>query len=128
MDHFSRPDDELAIAQREGTLQRNFQGYSTRGDCDIVGMGMPAIGRVCDNYSQNARTLDTYYKMLDSGTLPLERGIELEPDDLLRREIINRLMCNFQLDIRSLETHWRFSFSSHFSDEIAALQDMRKDG
>jgi oxygen-independent coproporphyrinogen-3 oxidase len=128
MDHFARPDDELAIAQREGTLQRNFQGYSTRGECDIIGMGMSAIGRVCDNYCQNARTLDSYYKMLDSGSLPLERGIELEPDDLLRREIINRLMCNFQIDIRSLETHWRFNFPSHFRREIAALQDMQKDG
>jgi oxygen-independent coproporphyrinogen III oxidase len=128
MDHFARPDDELAIAQREGSLQRNFQGYSTRGDCEIIGMGMSAIGRVCDNYCQNARTLERYYELLDAGTLPLERGIELEPDDLLRREIISRLMCNFQLDIRALETHWRFSFPNQFSNEIAELQKMQQDG
>jgi oxygen-independent coproporphyrinogen-3 oxidase len=128
MDHFARPDDELAIAQREGTLQRNFQGYSTRGDCDIVGMGVSAIGRVCDNYSQNARTLETYYAKLDKDTLPLERGIELEPDDLLRRAIINGLMCNFHLDIRALETRWRFNFASHFRDEIKALRGMQQDG
>jgi oxygen-independent coproporphyrinogen-3 oxidase len=128
MDHFAREDDELAVAQRNSTLQRNFQGYSTHGDCDIIGMGMSSIGRVCDNYSQNARTLETYYQKLDAGTLPLERGIELEPDDLLRREVINRLMCHFHLDIRALETEWRFSFPTHFKSEIAALQEMQKDG
>ena len=128
MDHFAREDDELAVAQRNATLQRNFQGYSTHGDCDIIGMGMSSIGRVCDNYSQNARTLETYYQKLDTGSLPLERGIELEPDDLLRREVINRLMCHFHLDIRALETQWRFSFPTHFRDEITALQEMQKDG
>jgi oxygen-independent coproporphyrinogen-3 oxidase len=128
MDHFAKPDDELAVAQRQGTLQRNFQGYSTRGDCEIIGMGVSAIGRVCDNYCQNARTLETYYQLLDAGSLPLERGIELEPDDLLRREIINRLMCHFQLDIHALETQWRFNFSSHFKSEIAELQKMQQDG
>ncbi len=128
MDHFAKPEDELTIAQQNGTLQRNFQGYSTRGDCDIIGMGMSAIGRVCDNYNQNVRDLDKYYAMLDEGRLPLERGIELEPDDLLRREIIMQLMCNFRLDIRALESKWRFSFSSHFSSELEDLKHMQADG
>jgi len=128
MDHFAKPDDELAIAQEDGTLQRNFQGYSTRGDCDIIGMGMSAIGRVCDNYSQNARTLQSYYEKLDEGRLPLDRGIELEPDDLLRREIITRLMCDFHLDIRALESRWRFNFAQHFSDEVEDLLQMQTDG
>jgi oxygen-independent coproporphyrinogen-3 oxidase len=128
MDHFAKPEDELTIAQQNGTLQRNFQGYSTRGDCDIIGMGMSAIGRVCDNYNQNVRDLDKYYALLDEGRLPLERGIELEPDDLLRREIIMQLMCNFRLDIRALESKWRFSFSSHFSSELEDLKHMQADG
>ncbi len=128
MDHFAKPDDELTLAQQDGTLQRNFQGYSTRGDCDIIGMGMSAIGRVCDNYSQNARTLEDYYSILDAGKLPLERGIELEPDDLLRREIITRLMCDFRLDFRSLEKRRHFTFQQHFHDELEDLKRMEADG
>jgi len=92
MDHFARPTDELAVAQEQGTLHRNFQGYSTHADCDLIGMGVTAIGRVCDNYSQNVRNLEDYYEKVDAGILPLERGVELEPDDMLRREIIVQLM------------------------------------
>ena len=128
MDHFAKPDDELTIAQENGTLQRNFQGYSTHGDCDLVSMGMSAIGHVCDNYSQNVRDLDRYYEMIDAGKLPLEKGIELEPDDLLRRDIITRLMCNFMLDIKALEMKWRFSFRTHFKPELEDLQRMQVDG
>ena len=128
MDHFAKPDDELAIAQENGTLQRNFQGYSTHGDCDLVSMGMSAIGHVCDNYTQNVRDLDLYYEMLDAGKLPLDRGIELEPDDLLRRDIITRLICNFILDIKALETKWHFDFCTHFKTELEDLQKMQEDG
>ncbi len=128
MDHFARPDDELAVAQRNGTLQRNFQGYSTNAECDLIGLGVTAIGKVCDNYSQNVRDLEEYYRLIDAGRLPLERGYELEPDDLLRREIIQDLMCHFTLDIRALEKKWRFSFTNHFNDEIKALKQMEADG
>lgn len=128
MDHFAKPDDELAIAQQNGRLQRNFQGYSTCGDCDVIGIGMSAIGQVCDNYNQNVRDLEQYYSILDEGHLPLERGIELEPDDLLRREIIMQLMCNFRVDISALESKWRFSFSYHFGDELEELKLMQADG
>jgi oxygen-independent coproporphyrinogen-3 oxidase len=128
MDHFARPDDELATAQENGTLHRNFQGYSTHADCDLVAIGMSSIGHVCDNYSQNVRDLDQYYAMLDEGKLPLDRGIELEPDDLLRREIITLLICHFQLDISILETRWNFSFAQHFENEIAELKKMQEDG
>jgi len=128
MDHFAKPDDELTIAQTNGTLQRNFQGYSTHGDCDLVSMGMSAIGHVCDNYSQNVRDLDSYYELIDAGKLPLDRGIELEPDDLLRRDIITRLMCNFVLDIKALEMKWHFSFWTHFKPELEDLQKMQADG
>ena len=128
MDHFARPDDELAVAQRNGTLHRNFQGYSTNAECDLIGLGVTAIGKVCDNYGQNVRDLEEYYRLIDAGRLPLERGYELEPDDLLRREIIQDLMCHFTLDIRALEKKWRFSFTNHFNDEIKALKQMEADG
>jgi oxygen-independent coproporphyrinogen-3 oxidase len=128
MDHFAKPDDELTLAQQNGTLHRNFQGYSTHVDCDLIGIGMSAIGRVCDNYHQNVRDLDKYYELLDTGHLPLERGIELEPDDLLRREIITQLMCHFMLDIRALEAMWHLDFMQHFSNEHEALLVMQNDG
>jgi oxygen-independent coproporphyrinogen-3 oxidase len=128
MDHFARPDDELAIAQNKGGLHRNFQGYSTHADCDLVGMGMSAIGQVCDNYIQNVTSLEEYYQLLDAGTLPLNRGIELEPDDLLRREIITQLMCHFMLDIRALVEKWNFDFTSHFTQELTELREMQSDG
>jgi oxygen-independent coproporphyrinogen-3 oxidase len=128
MDHFAKPTDELAVAQEQGTLHRNFQGYSTHADCDLVAMGVTAIGHVCDNYSQNVRKLEDYYEMVDAGLLPLERGIELEPDDLLRREIIVQLMCHFVLNIEMLEQKWRFNFASHFKEEIAELEKLQKDG
>jgi oxygen-independent coproporphyrinogen-3 oxidase len=128
MDHFARPDDELAVAQRNGTLHRNFQGYSTNVECDLIGLGVTAIGKVCDNYDQNVRDLEEYYRLIDAGQLPLERGYELEPDDLLRREIIQDLMCNFTLDIRALEKKWRFSFTTNFGAEIGSLKQMQADG
>jgi oxygen-independent coproporphyrinogen-3 oxidase len=128
MDHFARPDDELAIAQRNGTLQRNFQGYSTHADCDLVSMGVSAISKVCDNFSQNVRDLETYYRLIDAGQLPIDRGFEVAPDDLLRRDIITHIMCNFFLDIPAVEKKWRFSFTEKFKAEIADLQQMQTDG
>jgi len=128
MDHFAKPDDELAVAQRNGTLQRNFQGYSTNSDCDLIGLGVTSIGKVCDNYNQNVRDLEEYYRLIDAGRLPLERGFELEPDDMLRREIITSLMCHFKLDIRALEEKWGFDFSHNFREEIKALKQMERDG
>jgi len=128
MDHFAKPDDELAVAQNLGTLHRNFQGYSTHAECDLIALGITAIGKVCDNYSQNVRDLEEYYRLVDAGRLPLERGVELEPDDLLRREVITQLMCHFKLDIRALEKERNFKFAMHFEPEIAALKKMQADG
>ncbi|MGB7930873.1 MAG: oxygen-independent coproporphyrinogen III oxidase [Gammaproteobacteria bacterium] len=128
MDHFAKPDDELAVAQRNGTLQRNFQGYSTHADCDLVSMGVSAISKVCDNFSQNVRDLEAYYRLIDAGQLPIDRGFEVEPDDLLRRDIITHIMCNFYLDIPAVEKKWRFSFPEKFKSEIANLQQMQTDG
>jgi oxygen-independent coproporphyrinogen-3 oxidase len=128
MDHFAKPDDELTVAQRNGTLQRNFQGYSTHADCDLVSMGVSAISKVCDNFSQNVRDLAAYYRLIDAGKLPIDRGFEVEPDDLLRRDIITHIMCNFYLDIPAAEKKWRFSFPEKFKTEIADLQQMQADG
>jgi len=128
MDHFAKPDDELAVAQRNGTLQRNFQGYSTHADCDLVSMGVSAISKVCDNFSQNVRDLEEYYRLIDAGKLPIDRGFEVAPDDLLRRDIITQIMCNFLLDIPAVEHKWRFNFAEKFKTEIAKLQQMQTDG
>jgi len=128
MDHFARPDDELAIAQRQGRLHRNFQGYSTHADCDLLAFGVSAIGKVGRSYSQNFRTIDEYYDALDSGVLPVMRGIELTPDDLLRRSIIQALMCHFELSIEGIEIAHLIEFDSYFAAELAELRDMEKAG
>ncbi|WP_411293568.1 oxygen-independent coproporphyrinogen III oxidase [Thiohalophilus sp.] len=128
MDHFARPDDELAIAQRNGTLHRNFQGYSTHADCDLIAMGMTAIGKVGDSYSQNVKTMDEYYARIDQDQLPIFRGLELDADDLLRREIINQLICHFSLSFPALELAFGISVSEYFATELAELKAMQNDG
>ncbi len=128
MDHFARPDDELAVAQREGTLYRNFQGYSTHSHCDLIGIGITSIGMVGNSYSQNLRTLDDYYAAIDSGHLPVYRGLELNRDDLIRRDVITRLICHFRLDFSSLSDRWEISFSDYFARELERLQQMQSDG
>lgn len=128
MDHFARPDDELAIAQREQTLYRNFQGYSTHADCDLIGIGVTSIGKVGRSYSQNHKAIDDYYRAIDSGHLSVFRGIELDDDDVLRRDIITRLMCHFELDMKAIEQQYQLVFSDYFSVELEALQAMQQDG
>ncbi|SUA20009.1 oxygen-independent coproporphyrinogen III oxidase [Neisseria gonorrhoeae] len=100
MDHFAKPDDELSIALKEGFLQRNFQGYSTYADCDLVAIGVSSIGKIGSTYSQNERDIDAYYAAIDEGRLPIMRGYQLNQDDILRRNIIQDLMCRFALDYR----------------------------
>ncbi|MEW5888879.1 MAG: oxygen-independent coproporphyrinogen III oxidase [Pseudomonadota bacterium] len=128
MDHFAKPDDELAVAQRQGRLHRNFQGYSTYADCDLMAFGVSAISKVGPTYCQNYRTLDEYYDRLDNGTLPVMRGIELTPDDLLRRSIIQALMCHFEVSIEGLEIAHVISFKDYFAAEIADLGEMADAG
>ena len=128
MDHFARPDDELAIAQRNRTLYRNFQGYSTHADCDLVAMGITAIGKVGNCYNQNVRTLDEYYKHIDEGRLAIMRGVELSSDDLLRREIITQLICHFELDLTAIQARHSILFSDYFRTELAELEFMQGDG
>jgi oxygen-independent coproporphyrinogen-3 oxidase len=124
MDHFAKPDDELAVAQRQGRLHRNFQGYSTHSDCDLLAFGISSISKVGPTYSQNVKTLDEYYDLLDSGTLPVYRGIELNADDLLRRSIIQSLMCHFELSIESIEIAHLIDFRKYFATELDELREM----
>jgi oxygen-independent coproporphyrinogen-3 oxidase len=128
MDHFAKPTDDLAIAQLQGRLHRNFQGYSTQSDVDLVSFGVSAIGAVGASYSQNVKTLDAYYDHLDKGELPIARGIKLTMDDVLRRFIIQMLMCNFELSISSLEQAYPISFSSYFAAELEKLNELAELG
>jgi oxygen-independent coproporphyrinogen-3 oxidase len=128
MDHFARPDDELAIAQQECTLYRNFQGYSTHADCDLIGLGVTSIGKVDNTYSQNRRTLDEYYADIDAGRLPVFRGIELSRDDEIRRDVITRLICDFRLDFTDIQRTWGIDFDAYFEDALAKLNPMMADG
>jgi oxygen-independent coproporphyrinogen-3 oxidase len=128
MDHFARPDDELAVAQSQGRLQRNFQGYSTQAGSDMLGFGVSAIGRVGPSYYQNVKSLPAYYDAIDAGRLPVWRGIELTADDLVRRAVIQALICNFRLSIESIELSWLVDFRRYFASEMADLQRLADDG
>jgi oxygen-independent coproporphyrinogen-3 oxidase len=128
MDHFARPGDELAVAQREGRLHRNFQGYSTRAECDLLGFGISAIGKVGDAYFQNVKTLDAYYERVDAAELPVMRGVTLTADDVLRRGVIQRLMCDFALDYAAIEAAHGIGFTGYFAQELAALSPLADDG
>jgi len=123
MDHFAKPDDELAVAQRQGRLHRNFQGYSTYADCDLLAFGISAIGKVGPTYEQNVKTLDEYYDRLDNGILPVFRGLELNADDILRRSIIQALMCHFELSLESIEIAHLIDFRKYFAAELEDLKE-----
>jgi oxygen-independent coproporphyrinogen-3 oxidase len=128
MDHFAKPDDELAVAQRQGLLHRNFQGYSTHAESEMIACGVSAISSVGMCYSQNAKTLEDYYDRLDQGELPIIRGYQLTMDDVLRRFIIQRLMCNFELSIRSLEQAYPINFDTYFELELEQLGELQQLG
>jgi len=128
MDHFAKPDDDLSVAQRQGRLHRNFQGYSTHADCDLLGIGVSSIGQVGPTYSQNVKTLDEYYDRLDEGVLPVMRGVELTADDLVRRALIQCLMCHFEVPIESIEIAHLIDFKKYFAREIEDLWPFRQAG
>lgn len=128
MDHFAKPDDELAVAQRNGTLYRNFQGYATHADCDLVAMGSTSISKVGASYSQNVKTLDEYYARIDNNELPVFRGIALNEDDVLRREVITQLICHFSLSIPKIEQQFNLNFKQYFAQEWAELDKLQNDG
>jgi oxygen-independent coproporphyrinogen-3 oxidase len=128
MDHFAKPQDELAVAQRQGRLHRNFQGYSTHSDCDLVAIGVSSIGKIGPTYSQNYRELEDYYAALDRDELPIMRGLELNDDDLVRREIIQALMCHFELDKQAFEREFKIGFDQYFLTEQDELLEYEREG
>lgn len=127
MDHFALPNDELAQAQRAGTLHRNFQGYSTRAECDLVGLGVTSIGKVGESYSQNLRDMEAYYARLDEGRLPVFRGVELTADDQLRRDVITEIMCHSRVEFREIEERYQIVFRDYFRDALERLEGMAAD-
>lgn len=128
MDHFALPNDSLAVAKRQGRLHRNFQGYSTQPDCDLIGLGVSAIGKVGATYSQNAKTLQEYQDALDHGVLPVARGLAVTRDDLLRRAVIMGLMCQGELSFESIELAHLIDFKTYFARELELLADMQDQG
>lgn len=128
MDHFAKPDDELAIAQRNGKMHRNFQGYTTHSDCDLIAMGVSSISQQANTYSQNAYTIESYQEAIDAGKLPVIKGIELSDDDILRRSVINQLICHFELDGDQVSQDFGIDFASYFAEELAFLDQHCKDG
>jgi len=127
MDHFAKPLDELAVAQRRGNLHRNFQGYSAYSECDSVAMGVSAISNIGNHYCQNTTDLKRYHEILSHGQLPIYRGCLTDQEDVMRREIIQQLVCHFHLDIPSIEDRWDIDFKTFFARELETLQTMELD-
>jgi oxygen-independent coproporphyrinogen-3 oxidase len=128
MDHFARPGDELAVAQSRKELQRNFQGYSTRGGADIYAFGMSSISQIPDAYWQNEKDLLKYYACLDAGQVPLTRGYLVSEEDKIRRETIMRVMCDLSLDYAAMSRRLGINFASHFERELESLANFEADG
>ena len=128
IDHFALPGDSLAVARRQGRLHRNFQGYSTQPDCDLIGLGVSSIGRIGATYSQNAKTLEEYYDYLDQGLFPVVRGLALSRDDVVRRAVIMGLMCQGQVSFESIELAYLIDFQRYFSTEVEALEGLAEQG
>jgi oxygen-independent coproporphyrinogen-3 oxidase len=128
MDHFARPDDELVKAQQAKTLYRNFQGYTTHKNCDILAFGASAISQTDDVYAQNVKVLSEYREMVDEGKLPVERGLRISREDKLRREAITQVMCDLELDKAAFGREWGIDFDAHFADALEELKDMQADG
>jgi oxygen-independent coproporphyrinogen-3 oxidase len=127
MDHFAKPDDELSIAQQQGKLHRNFQGYTTHAGCDLIAMGVSAISSVNHSYSQNEKTLDGYYQAIDEKHLPIIKGITLNQDDLLRRDIIQQISCHFRCDFNAISKQYSIDYEEYFSDELNKLGTLAND-
>jgi oxygen-independent coproporphyrinogen-3 oxidase len=128
MDHFALPEDELTVAQREGGLQRNFQGYSTRRECDLVGLGVSAIGKVGDCYAQNLKDIPSYQSTVAEGKLPIWRGISLTTEDRLRRSVIESTMCHGEVRFDRFEANFAIDFHDHFALELSRLRQLETDG
>jgi oxygen-independent coproporphyrinogen-3 oxidase len=128
MDHFAKPEDELVQAQRAKTLWRNFQGYTTHKDCDIYAFGASSISQTRSVYAQNEKNLKRYQERVASGHLPVERGLRLTREDMLRRDLITRIMCDLELDYADFSATWGIDFTSHFADALTELPPLATDG
>jgi len=128
MDHFALPDDELARSLDQGSLQRNFQGYATRADCDLIALGASAISRIGHVYAQNARTLEEYHQMLQEGQLPLIRGLVMSRDDEIRRDAIHALLCQSKLSFEAISQRWGIDAKQYFEQDLIALEPLCDDG
>ena len=128
MDHFAKPDDSLSVAQREGRLHRNFQGYTTHSGCDLVSLGVSAIGQTDDAYFQNNHDLPSWEATIDSGQLAITKGVNLTRDDRIRRWVIGQLICQFRLDRQQFADEWQENLDSYFADELHRLKQMMRDG
>jgi oxygen-independent coproporphyrinogen-3 oxidase len=128
MDHFARPGDELCVAQRERTLHRNFQGYTTKAGADLLGMGVSSISGLGRAYAQNFRDIKDYYAAIEKKTLPTMRGIRLTDDDLLRRAVISRILCHCVLPKQEIEREYHIRFDEYFAEELKRLKPLAEDG
>ncbi len=128
MDHFALPSDALAVAKRQGRLHRNFQGYSTQPDCDLIGLGVSAIGRMGGTYSQNAKTMEEYVDMLDNGQLPIVKGLALSRDDLIRRAWIMAIMCQGHVQFDAFNEAWLIDAKKYFASELSQLESLQTQG
>lgn len=128
MDHFAKPDDELAIAQQQGVLHRNFQGYTTQEECDLLGMGVSAISLLGDSYAQNQKELKHYYAEVEQRGIALHKGLTMSQEDCLRRDVIKQLICNFTLDYAVIEKRYAINFKQHFAEDLELLAPLQQDG
>ncbi len=128
MDHFAKPDDELSIAQKSGNLHRNFQGYTTKGGCDLLGLGVSSISAICNSFSQNTKELQDYYKAIDTQGHAHVKGVSLSNDDIIRGEVIRELMCNLYLDKNKINEKFAINFDEYFAEDLPLLQTFINDG
>jgi oxygen-independent coproporphyrinogen-3 oxidase len=127
MDHFAKPTDELAIAQKDGVLHRNFQGYTTKGDCDLLGLGVSSISNIGRSFSQNIKELQGYYKAIENKQHAQEKGVSLTTDDVIRGDVIRELMCNLYLDKQTISKKYEINFDEYFADDLSLLDTFIKD-
>ncbi|MBF0264287.1 MAG: oxygen-independent coproporphyrinogen III oxidase [Gammaproteobacteria bacterium] len=128
MDHFAKPTDELAIAQKNGELYRNFQGYATYSNCDLIGLGVTSIGTMDNSFAQNHRQMESYINAIDSKELAIARGVTIDHDDIIRREVIMQLICHFKLDFKKIESKFNINFKEYFAVELNNYETMVNDG
>ncbi|MDX1454382.1 MAG: oxygen-independent coproporphyrinogen III oxidase [Gammaproteobacteria bacterium] len=128
MDHFALPDDELVKAQQNDELHRNFQGYSTQSECEMIGLGISAISNLGAAFSQNSKSLDEYYAAIDAGRLPIARGVKLSRDDRIRADVIQRIMCDGIVSFADIDAHWGIRFEEYFADSLLRLTPLLRDG